>query len=134
MEVELAVKYVASKFKYQKDKKFIFDFWFVMRDSGGVFYGDCDDFTVTSLWEICERNLWKFIWYVFILHRYKMYRVKTINGGYHLVGCAEDLWFDNWTRRAMPKDQFFERTKHFDVRQVWSPVIMFFMFWGLFQR
>jgi hypothetical protein len=110
MNVIEAAKFVGSRFKYTSDPKSIFDPWFVMRERNGIMRGDCDDFTLTVIWYVCDQNIWKFIWNVMILHKYQMHRVRAT--GYHLVGTAEGLWFDNFTREAMPRDEFFARTKH----------------------
>ncbi len=128
-----AVALVASKFRYTNDKRFIFDLWFVMRDADGVMKGDCDDFTITCLWEMCGRSLRTFIWKVLITHQYKVHRVKSTNG-YHVVGEVDGLWFDNWTLRAMPKAEFFAATGHRHQIQYVSPVMLPYLISGLFVR
>ena len=133
MNIEKNVSEIAAKFVYLSDKKSVLgDFWFVMKSQeGGTLYGDCDDFSISALWLECDRNLWKFIWNVIILHRYKLYRCKTTSGEYHVIGRVGDLWFDNWTLSAVDKETFFARTKHKILHIYPSPVIAYFMLMGL---
>ena len=136
MQVSEAVEKVASKFKYTSDKKLTFsDAWFVMRERDGYLHGDCDDFSLTTIWEICDRSILKFIWFVVVTHQYRMYHCKTHDGVGHVVGYAQGLWFDNWTKKALPKQEFLEATQH----KIWpisypSPNILIFMLIGAFYR
>lgn len=132
MDVKQAVKKVASKFKYLLDKKLTLgDGWFVMREKDGALRGDCDDFALTSIWEICDRNVFKFILNVVILHRYRMYYSIAASGEPHIVGYANGLWFDNWSKQALPKDQFLALTQHKIKLPYPSPIVMWFMLLGL---
>lgn len=133
MTLEAVVASVASKFKYREDPKSLLDQWFVMVERQGVLQGDCDDFTVTCLWELCGRRLSTFIWKVLVTHKYKVHRVKSLNG-YHVVGEVEGLWFDNWTLRALPKDRFFAETRHQHQIQYISPLIATYLACGLVAR
>lgn len=136
MDILKAAGIVGPKFRYKSDKKLLmlFDVWFIMREKDGYLYGDCEDFALTCLWEACDRNLKTFFKKVILTHEYKLYYVKTKDNGNHVVGCAENLWFDNWTRWPYKKDIFFNITKHTDAREVPSFDILFFMLCGLFRR
>lgn len=136
MKIVDAVKWVGERFVYMYDKKMpISDAWFVMPErQDGKLRGDCDDFALTCIWLACDRNVWKFIWFVVILHKYRVYFSKAPNGENHLVGYADGLWFDNWTREALPKDQFLDRTKHKILFFYPSVNILIFMFFGMFYR
>ena len=135
MNIRDAVKYVGSRFKYLLDKKlYIGDCWFVMPESNQVMRGDCDDFAITSIWIACDRSIWNFILNVFLLHRYRLYYAKTVAGESHIIGYAQGLWFDNWSREALPKKEFFEKTLHKKWFFYPSPYIMWFMLLGLFVR
>lgn len=112
MTLTEAVQYVSQRFVYKTDKYLLLDHWSVMPDEDGNMYGDCDDFSTTVLWLLCDRSLLKFIWNVFILHRYKLWRVYDSKGNLHVVGSVGDMFFDNWTLAAMPKQQFLAVTKH----------------------
>jgi len=135
MNVVEAVNYVSTRFKYLADKKLIYgDAWFVMDERDGVMRGDCDDFAITCLWLICDRNTFKFIWNVLILHRYRIYFCLTPNGGRHAIGYASGLWFDNWSLSALPKKDFIEKTKHRIKFPFINVLIIIWMFIGLFYR
>lgn len=134
MSIKEIVKSVSSKFVYTSDKKFLIDQWFVMREKEGKLHGDCDDFSVTCLWELCDRNIIKFIVNVLILHRYRLHHVKTSTNGGHVVGYANGLYFDNWTLEALPKEEFLRRTKHKFKFFYPSPMIAIYLLCGLFFR
>ena len=105
-----------------------------MPEKNGVMRGDCEDFALTCIWEICDRSLLKFILNVFILHRYRLYFSWTIINERHIVGYARGLWFDNWTKEAYTRELFVNKTKH-SIRYFFpSPVILIFMLMGLTVR
>jgi hypothetical protein len=130
-ELDQAIKSVDEKFIWTADPfSFFTDFWFVMKDIKGHFLGDCDDYTITTLWFLCNQNRWRFLWHVLILHQYRIHRVRARTGDYHVVGQVGDLWFDNWARQALPRDQFFAVTGHQYL--MWYPSVLtaWFMLWG----
>lgn len=111
MNIVDAVKYVREKFIYRTDPK-ILDYWTVMPERNGRMLGDCDDFAITAIWLTCDRNLFKFIVNVMLLHKYRFYFAKTRTGERHLVGYASGLYFDNWTKSALSKEEFLAKTGH----------------------
>lgn len=111
MSISNIVKEVGQKFQYKSDPRFL-DYWSVMKEDDGKLIGDCDDFALTSIWRLCGENIIIFILNVMILHRYRIYFAKTVTGEKHAVGYANGMYFDNWTREALPKDQFLARTRH----------------------
>jgi hypothetical protein len=111
MSVREVVNYVSSKFVYKADPRFL-DYWSVMTENNDQMLGDCDDFALTCIWKICDENVLKFIFNVMILHKYRFYFSMTNDGQKHLVGYAEGLYFDNWSREALPKEEFLKRTQH----------------------
>lgn len=121
-------------FSYREDRKHLWDQWFVMKENGGRYYGDCDDFTITGLWLLCGSSFWQFVWKVLIKHEYKIHRVKTVNSGFHVVAEIDGMWFDNWTGRMLPKEEFFKETGHQYLKQYWSPYITLSLLVGLFYR
>lgn len=135
MNIHTAVKRVADQFRYSADKKIIIgDFWSIMKPRNGYLYGDCDDFAVTCIWECCDRNIWKFLLNVFLLHKYRLYFARTVDGSAHIVGYAQGLWFDNWTKAALDKEQFVNQTGHKIKMFYPSPWIAKFMILGLFHK
>jgi hypothetical protein len=133
MNIKDAVKYVGSKFDYTSDKKGLIDYWFVMKDKETM-KGDCDDFTITSFWYYNDRSLWKFIWNVMITHRCQIHRYKTINDGYHVGGCVDGLWFDNWTKEAVSEEEFYKRTGHKHLMRYYVPLFWLKLIVGYFVR
>lgn len=132
MKISEAVAKVGRRFKYLTDKRLALgDGWFVMREVDGYLRGDCDDFALTSIWECCDRSILKFIWFVIISHQYRFYYCTSGQGNPHIVGYAQGLWFDNWTKQALTKDEFVERTKHQIKHMYFSPTVLWFMILGL---
>jgi hypothetical protein len=130
MKVSTAVSLVSSGFVYRKDNKcWLGDTWNILQ-APKVSYGDCDDFSLTCLWLICDRSPWKFLWYVLILHKYRLYFSVTEDRQRHVVGYANGYWFDNYTKEPCYKNEFLQRTKH----KVWffypSPFVLYFMLLG----
>jgi hypothetical protein len=112
MNIIKAVNAVGNKFLYRPDKYLVFDHWSVMVEKEGILTGDCDDFALTSIWYSCDKNLLKFIFWALLLHKYKFWYAKTKNGEGHLVGSYNSLFFDNWTKQPLPKEQFLAKTGH----------------------
>ena len=134
MDVKQAVRDVASKFVYREDKRIIVDHWSVMKERDGKLYGDCDDFALTVIWKTCDENILKFFWYVMILHKHRIYHAKTHDGAGHAYGYADGLYFDNWTLEALPKEEFFAKTKHRSKFFFPSPFMIVQLLVGLFTR
>jgi hypothetical protein len=135
MDIKQAIDTVNQKFHYQSDpRSFFTDYWFVMQEKDGQLRGDCDDYSVTVLWYLCNENFWTFIWNVLVLHRYRLHRVETATGEYHVIGEADGWWFDNWTCRACSRDELFAATKHKYLMLYLSPIIAWFLVWGYFRR
>jgi len=121
MKIQEAVKLVASKFLYTPDNHKWFDRWRIMKeDSDGKLRGDCEDFSLTAMWYACDKSLLTFLWKVVITHQYKLYHCKTYANERHAIGYAEGLWFDNWTKEALPKQEFLGHTKH--QIKYWYPI------------
>ena len=135
--IEKIVQTVGRKFLFTPDKKIMFgliDYWMVMKEQNDTLSGDCDDFAMTVLWERCDRDLLSFIVNVVILHRFRMYFAMTKTGERHIIGYADGIYFDNWTRVAFPRKEFLDKTEH----KIWfffpSPLMVIPMIVGLFMR
>lgn len=137
MNITEAVKRVADKFVYRTDLRMFLGFldhWFVIPERDNKLIGDCEDFTLTCFWYHADQSILKFLWHLLITHKYKVYQVKDVNNSNHIVGCTDNLWFDNWTFIALPKTEFFEYTKHTIVRQVYAPFMILPLIAGYFVR
>jgi hypothetical protein len=127
MNIKESVQAVASKFVYEADTDKFVDSWEIMQENQeGKMLGDCDEFSLTAIWYACDQNWVKFILNVFILHRYRFYFCKSSNGN-HVIGYAQGLYFDNWTKEALPKQEFLDKTKHEILFPYISPWIMMYM-------
>ena len=122
------------KFSYKADTFRFFDWWVVMKEKEGILYGDCEDFSLTAIWKLCNCSVLTFLWKVIISHQYRIYFCKTKNGVNHAVGYANDLWFDNWTLKALPKSEFLKKTGHNVYFFIPSPLILFNMILGSIAR
>lgn len=135
MTLDQAIAHVNQRFRYTADpRSFFTDYWFVMQDRDGVMQGDCDDYAITVLWLLCGGSFWQFVWNVLVLHQYRLHRVRTRNGEYHVVTQVGNTWYDNWTRRAVSREQLFAETGHQYAMWYVSPVIAWFMTWGWLRR
>jgi hypothetical protein len=134
MDIKNVVNYVASSFVYKPDPKVLGDSWHVMPLVNNKFTGDCDDFSITCFWYLSNKNLLVFLINLLITHKYALYRCKTINNEWHIVGRFKDLWFDNWSLEALPKEEFFSKTKHIIKMRYYFPIIAWFLIVGLFKK
>ena len=134
MKVQDAVKLVADKFNYSPDTKTLGDSWRVMPLTNNKFIGDCDDFAITCFWYISNKNIFTFLFHLLITHKYAVYRCKTINDEWHIVGRLDNLWFDNWTLKPLTKEQFINQTKHTITMRYIAPTIAWFLLIGLFKK
>ena len=134
MDIKIIVKDIAAKFEYKADIFKFFDWWFVLREWDGKLMGDCEDFSLTAIWRLCDCDIFTFLWKVCILHQYRIYFATTKNGVFHAIGNAQDLWFDNWTLEALPKEEFLSRTGHKIHFFIPGPLILFNMFLGSLVR
>lgn len=134
MELSKAIELVSGKFVYRKDQNFLVDSWSVMQESNGVYYGDCDDFVLTVFWYLADKNLVKFLWNLFVTHKYGVVWCKTYNGSLHIVGKYDGLYFDNWTYAACNEQTFFTLTKHKKIVPMLMPLCLPQVIKGYFKR
>lgn len=134
MDLNSAIKLVADKFRYKADDNILLDGWSIMKERSGEYVGDCEDFSLTVFWHMSDQKLFKFLFNLLILHRYKLIWCKTYTGELHFVGKFGDLYFDNWTKRALTEDQFFSITAHRKIMTMFMPVCVFQLLKGLVKR
>lgn len=111
-KIKSSVSDLGRNFYYVADPNILFDHWSVMRQIDERYKGDCDDFALTAIWKACDEDLLTFVLNVFILHTCRIWFVTTKTGGRHAVGNIDGLYFDNWTREALPKEEFIKKTGH----------------------
>jgi hypothetical protein len=134
MDISVAIMLVANRFQYKKDTSVLIDSWSVMRDRNGVFYGDCEDFSLTVFWYMSNQSILKFIWNVLISHRYQLVWCKTKTDELHFYGKVNGLCFDNWTKKALPEKAFLEQTGHKKICRMFMPICIPQIIKGLYKR
>jgi predicted transglutaminase-like cysteine proteinase len=104
MIAEQAIKTLNSKFKYKADPFRWFDHWRVMVNDGDVWYGDCEDYSLTLAWLVSDQSLIKFIWNL-VTFRVLLWFVKSPNGEGHGIIKIDGLYYDNIQKKGCSKDQ-----------------------------
>lgn len=100
------------------------DTWSILSMSAdGKYYGDCEDFSLTTLYLLKDKSLWKFV-KAFVTGEAKMHFVITRTGGGHAVMQYKDKYIDNWSRKFTTKAQM-ERYGHNFKHTVWFPFVFF---------
>ena len=135
MNLHTAISFVNSKFEYTPDPKYIFDVWKIMSSNDhGKMKGDCEDYALTVIWYACDQNLFNFLFSTIILGVYKVHRVTDHNGVKHVVGSYGDFYFDNWTKKALYKTDFFKSTRHEFEKTYFLPLMVFSFLTGFLHR
>jgi hypothetical protein len=134
MSLQTAIQTVNTQFVYKSDKTGLIDSWKVMKSKEGQMRGDCEDYSLTVMWLYSGKSLKKFIWRLFISRRYKLHRVKTINDVYHAVGEIDGYFFDNWSMRALHKEEFYTTTKHKHLYSYFMPFTILNFLAGFISR
>lgn len=114
-KLDKSIEEVNKKFKWVSDRKSddMLDSWRICRtDSEGNLIGDCEDYSLTVIFEYYDRDWKKFIWFYLILGRFMIYTTKTENGTWHAITRHGDVYFDNWTKRPLDRNMFFKQTGH----------------------
>jgi hypothetical protein len=131
MTLSEAIDAVARKFVYKADRLPLYDSWRVMREKNGMLHGDCDDFAVTAFWLLSGRHLGRFLLHALLTHSYRFHYTTSKSGVPHLVASYEGQFFDNWSRKALPKDEFFRTTGHRPRFVIPGPLVGVYLFLGL---
>jgi hypothetical protein len=107
---------INKDFVYTRDHRW-FDAWTIMkRQSDGKFYGDCEDFALTVIWRLCNRNVLVFIFNFLLLGRYNIWLGRWRGEG-HAIGFAHGLFFDNTVGKATDKSTMSKEVT------LWFPLI-----------
>lgn len=103
MNIEDALKYINKTFKYKGDKKWL-DKWTIMNEP---FVGDCEDYSLTTIYYANDKSMLKFIWSIITL-KYVLYYVKTSRGEGHVITRYNGMYFDNIQRKLVTKEKLLE--------------------------
>ena len=106
MHFQQAVDTINDHFEYVSDDeqyKF-FEVWNVMDTSEATWDGDCEDYSLTIMWLMADRNPFLFMWNLFCNTDYRLHQVnvKDMNGG-HCVLQYKDMYVDNMMRQWVDK-------------------------------
>lgn len=103
MDLEESINRVNKRFKYRRDASIYLlpESWRIIGSSGE---GDCEDYSLTVIWEYSNRNVLKWLWHVGA-GDFELWHCKSPRGVGHLITKQKstDLWFDNITRRPVTR-------------------------------
>jgi predicted transglutaminase-like cysteine proteinase len=108
MQLIEALNLLNSKFRYQHDTFKWFDQWNIIASEEKLWYGDCEDYSLTLAWLISDRNIVKFIW-KFFTFQFIMWFVKAPNGEGHAIIKIEKLYYDNIQKKGATKTELKEK-------------------------
>lgn len=102
MTITEALKILNSKFVYKRDPRYL-DVWTVMHGDG-KWEGDCEDYSITLMWLLADRNILKFLWNILVFKQL-MWFVKAPSGEGHAVVRINGMYYDNIQRKATTKEE-----------------------------
>jgi hypothetical protein len=116
MDNRNVVREFSRKFVWNPDRKMFGkeDCWSILEpDETGLYKGDCEDFALTCMFLIENKNISSLAHKLFITKQFKLFRCNTINGESHIVGSIGNQWFDNFSMDVVEGfDDFQKITKH----------------------
>jgi hypothetical protein len=89
-----ALRELRNRHVYVRDGEM--DSWRIMRGDGKL-RGDCEDFSLTLVWMMCDKSMIKF-WLAIIFMRYRIWYCKSPSGVGHAIVCHRGHWTDNIQR------------------------------------
>lgn len=100
------VKDLKDRFTWESDGRL--DSYHIMPSEGEV-SGDCDDFAVTVLYEMCDRNFFKMVmWIVFC--KAVFWHVTSARGNPHAVLYVRGYGYtDNWRDSFSPTEDLHKK-------------------------
>lgn len=136
MLISEALKILNSKFKYKIDQIKWLDHWRIMIGDGDVWYGDCEDYSLTLAWLVSDQSYAKFTWNL-ITFRFLLWYVNAPNGEGHAIIKIGDLYYDNIQRKGVTAEELTQKGYKFKLPVIF-PIVFFKLFIGrlakLFQR
>lgn len=125
--LEQSLKTLNSKFKYKRDTFRWFDHWRIMVNDGDVWYGDCEDYSLTLAWMVSDYNLLKFIWNL-VTFKFLLWYVKSPSGEGHAIIKIGDLYYDNIQKKGATKSELKAKGYKFVFPLVFPAVALKFAF------
>ena len=91
--------------------------WYIMKSR--PYTGDCEDFALTILYNICNRSVFKMICSIFI-GRSKICFTLSPNGGGHAVLKHKGYYTDNWQKEWLSKQAYLDKGYTFKPFLFWA--------------
>ena len=91
--------------------------WYIMKEK--PYHGDCEDFALTILYNLCGRSVVKLLFSIFI-GRSKICYTKSPKGGGHAVLRYKGLYTDNWQDAWLTKQDYIDKGYTFNPVLFWA--------------
>jgi predicted transglutaminase-like cysteine proteinase len=126
MEINEALKLLNSKFVYKKDRHKYFDEWTILHGDG-KWEGDCEDYSLTLMWLLSDRNIFKFFWNI-TMFRFMMWFVAAPSGEGHYIVKIGELFYDNIQRKGRTREELIRQGYKFRFPMLFPMVYVKLMF------
>ena len=125
-KIDSILKDVVDNFEYTPDpmRYDVADCWRVMKEK--PYKGDCEDFSLTVLYNLSNRSYWKMFWYL-LTGRAKIHYV-TINDAGHAVLRWELYYTDNITKKWVARYQMDDLGFRFQSSSFWIHHVIYRLF------
>jgi hypothetical protein len=109
MTIEEALKKLNSHFVYRKDNVRWFDNWrIIYSEKEDKWFGDCEDYSLTLMWMLSNRNLFQFLWDI-LRFKYLMWYVKSPRDAGHGIVQIGNLYYDNIQKKGVSKEELISK-------------------------
>ena len=122
MKIDEALKLLNSKFSYKSDKYKKFDTWNILHGDG-KWEGDCEDYSLTLMWLLSDKNILKFIWNV-TTFKFLMWFVTMPSGVGHAVVRINGFYYDNIQKKATTREEMEKQGYVFKFPMIF-PIVYF---------
>lgn len=108
-----SVRYVNEHFEYASDSNRygVAEVWTFMTKP--PFRGDCEDYALTVLYNICDKNVWKVLWLLLTFQAAIVGCAAPSKEG-HAVLRHRGFYVDNWQRRWVTRSYLVEKGYKFN--------------------
>ena len=91
--------------------------WYIMKEK--PYKGDCEDFALTILYNICNRKIFVMMMSI-LIGRSKICYTKSPRDGGHAVLRHRGLYTDNWQKEWMTKQDYLDKGYTFHRFLFWA--------------
>ena len=119
IEMQKALDDVVKNFVYVSDERNYGsrEAWYIMKQK--PYNGDCEDFALTILYNLCGRSVFRLLLSVFI-GRGKICYTLSPKGGGHAVLRYRGLYTDNWQDKWLNKEDYIAKGYTFKPVLFWA--------------